>query len=154
MEKIITRKAVLEDLEILLGFEQGVITAERPFDVTINKGHVNYYDLKQMILSDDVEVIVAEIDSKIIACGYALIKKARPYLDHKIYTYLGFMYTDPDYRGRGMNQKIVEALEDWSTSKGIKEIRLTVYSDNIPAIKAYEKVGFKQHIVEMRMDRD
>jgi ribosomal protein S18 acetylase RimI-like enzyme len=61
------------------------------------------------------------------------------------------MYTDDQYRGMGINAKIVEALKSWSLERKFKEIRLTVYNDNLPAIKAYEKVGFKKHIIEMRL---
>jgi len=61
------------------------------------------------------------------------------------------MYTDPDYRGMGVNEAIVRALMDWSRSKKITELRLTVYHGNAPAIKAYEKAGFKGHILEMRV---
>jgi RimJ/RimL family protein N-acetyltransferase len=45
-------------------------------------------------------------------------------------------------------------LVQWSNTKGIHEIRLTVYNDNAPAIKAYGKVGFKKHILEMRVHVD
>jgi len=37
MEEIMIRKARLNDLEILLGFEQGVINAERPLDSTLKQ---------------------------------------------------------------------------------------------------------------------
>jgi GNAT superfamily N-acetyltransferase len=95
---------------------------------------------------------VIEADGIVIASGYALIKTARPYLNHEEYAYLGFMYTHPDYRGKGVNQLVVEELKKWASTKGMKEIRLTVYDDNIPAIKAYERVGFKKHIIEMRLN--
>lgn len=152
LSEVNIRKATLEDLPILLQFEQGIITAERPFDVTIKEDPVSYYDLKQMILDDNSCVIVAEVDGKVVSSGYAISKRARHYLNHTYYAYLGFMYTDPDYRGRGINALIVEELKKWSEEKGFKEIRLTVYSDNLPAIKAYEKVGFKKHIIEMRLE--
>ena len=150
-DQITIRSATLDDLPILLHFEQGIITAERPFDVTIKEDPVSYYDLKQMILDDNSCVIVAEVDSKVVSSGYAISKRARHYLNHEYYAYLGFMYTDPEYRGRGINALIVEELKKWSNLKGFQEIRLTVYSDNLPAIKAYEKMGFKKHIIEMRL---
>jgi len=154
MQQFAVRMATLADLNILLAFEQEIIRAERPFDETLDKDPISYYDLRQLILSNEAEVMVAEEDSKIIGSGYALIRDAKPYLDHKKYTYLGFMYTHNDYRGKGINKTIVDALVQWSKAKGIHEIRLTVYNDNLPAIRAYEKVGFKKHILEMRVNVD
>ncbi|KAB5486534.1 GNAT family N-acetyltransferase [Flagellimonas hadalis] len=151
-KKIGIRQATKEDLPTLLQFEQEIVKVERPFDITIKEGHVSYYDLAQMVQDPEAHVVVAEIDGKLVASGYAIPKKARHYLDHEWYAYLGFMYTDPEYRGLGINAKIVDELKQWSIQKGFKEIRLTVYSDNLPAIRAYEKVGFKKHIIEMRLE--
>jgi ribosomal protein S18 acetylase RimI-like enzyme len=124
---------------------------ERPFDVTIRKGAVSYYDIEAMIQDPQACIVVAEIEKKVVASGYAIPKKARHYLDHEYYAYLGFMYTDQQYRGKGVNAMIVDELKKWSESAGFKEIRLTVYNNNLSAIKAYEKVGFKKHIIEMRL---
>ena len=151
MDNIKIRTATLNDIDILLEFEQGVIKAERPFDVTLDADPITYYNLEELILSDDASLVVAEIEGKIIGSGYALIKPARHYLNHEFYSYLGFMFTLPEYRGKGVNTKIIERLKQWSDSKGLKEIRLTVYDENHGAISAYEKTGFKKHIIEMRL---
>ena len=153
MNEVIIRKARLSDLPVLLEFEQGVIKAERPFDPTLAEDPITYYDLGEMISSEDAEVVVAICKSQIVSSGYALVKKAKHYLDHEAYSYLGFMYTHPDFRGKGINSKILEVLKQWSEEKGLSEIRLTVYDENLPAIKAYEKYGFKKHLVEMRLPR-
>ena len=113
---------------------------------------ITYYNLEELIVSDDASLVVAEIEGEIIGSGYALIKPGMHYLNHEFYSYLGFMFTLPDYRGRGVNTKIIEKLKKWSHSKGLKEMRLTVYDENYNAIKAYEKVGFKKHIIEMRLE--
>lgn len=152
MKKFLVRTAAPNDLGVLLEFEQGIITAERPMDSTLAPDPISYYDIAELIHSDDAAVIVVEHDSKVIASGYAKKKKALDYLDHDYYSYLGFMYTDPEFRGMGVNKLIIDGLRDWSISKGLKEIRLTVYDDNLGAIKAYEKVGFKKHIIEMRIE--
>ena len=151
LPKVNIRTATLDDLPLLLNFEQEIIKAERPFDVTIKDGPISYYDIAAMIKDPKAHVVVAEVDDNIVASGYAITKKARHYLDHEFYAYLGFMYTDEDFRGMGINAQIVEELKNWSQQEGFKEIRLTVYNDNLPAIKAYEKVGFKKHIIEMRL---
>jgi len=152
LPKVNIRTATMDDLSVLLNFEQEIIKAERPFDVTIKEGPISYYDIGEMIEDPKSQVVVAEVEGKIVASGYAIPKKARHYLDHEYYAYLGFMYTDEDYRGLGINAMIVEELKKWSNQKGFKEIRLTVYDENLPAIKAYEKVGFKKHIIEMRLE--
>lgn len=152
LPKVNLRTATLEDLPVLLEFEQEIIKAERPFDVTIKERTISYYDIGEMIQDPKSHVVVAEADHKIVASGYAIPKKARPYLNHDLYAYLGFMYTDEDFRGMGINAQIVDELKRWSQQEGYKEIRLTVYNENLSAIKAYEKVGFKKHIIEMRLE--
>ena len=151
MHQMIIRKAHANDLEKLLEFEQGIITAERPFDPTLKAEKINYYDIEKMISALDVAVLVAEIGSEIVGSGYARIETAKPYLNHLNYAYLGFMYTVADHRGKGVNAKIIEALKKWCNLQNVFEMRLDVYNDNISAIKAYEKSGFKKHLINMRM---
>ncbi len=151
MKNLIVRKATLNDLDTLLVFEQGVITAERPFDPTLKTGHTYYYEIEKMITAPDVELVVVEFEKNIIGCGYARIENAKPYLQHAHHAYLGFMYVVPTHRGKGVNKMIIDTLVAWSVSQNITELRLDVYQDNGPAIKAYQKAGFTKHMVAMRM---
>lgn len=151
MKTITIRKAHPNDLEKLLEFEQGIITAERPFDPTLRAEKINYYDIEKMISALDVEVLVAEIGSEIVSSGYARIVTAKPYLNHLNYAYLGFMYTDANHRGKEINAKIIQALKEWCNLQNVFELRLDVYNDNISAIRAYKKSGFKKHLINMRM---
>jgi len=151
MENITIRRANLDDLDLLLAFEQAMIEAERPFDETIRSGNdVHYYDLEGLISSPDAEVLVAELDSEIIGSGYARLEKAESYLKQAKHSYLGFMYVVPEHRGKGVNKIIVEGLEDWSRSMGITEMQLEVYAEYIAARKAYEKSGYNELILTMR----
>ncbi len=148
----ITRKATLEDLPTLLKFEQGVIEAERPMDPTIKDGKINYYDIFEIITNENSVVFVVEINNEIVASGYAKIKSDRHYLKHKKQGYLGFMFVPKDHRGKGVNKLIIDALLTWCKERDIFEIRLDVYDVNSTAIKAYEKVGFKKHLINMRLN--
>ncbi|WP_298237753.1 GNAT family N-acetyltransferase [uncultured Algibacter sp.] len=148
----IVRIATLNDLPTLLSFEQGVIEAERPFDPTIKAGCITYYDISKLITNENSEVFVAEIDDEIVASGYAKIKPDRHYLKHAEQGYLGFMYVSEKHRGKQLNKLIIDALLHWCKNKNVFEIRLDVYQDNLPAIKAYEKTGFKKHMINMRLD--
>lgn len=144
------REATLADLPQLEAMEQGVIREERPFDPTIQQDPVRYYDLPHLIDDPDSMLLVAVSGRLLVSCGYASRRTPRHYLDHDAYAYLGFMYTLPEYRGRGLNGRIIERLKVWSLEQGLKEFRLTVYTGNEPAIRAYKKVGFTPHILEMR----
>src|SRR3569623_1858834 len=119
MEQIITRTATLADLNTLLEFEQRIIQTERPFDPTLKDGHINYYDIATMIQAPHIEVIVAELGSEIIGSGYARIEDSKVYLKHPKHVYLGFMYVKPEYRGKGVNKKVIAELQDWAVTQGI-----------------------------------
>lgn len=151
MNEIITRKAQPSDLETLLFFEQGIVAAERPFDPTLKEGEIHYYDLAKLIDDPDFAVIVAELNGEVIGSGYARAMQSKDYLKHDRHCYLGFMYVKPEYRGRGVNSKVLDALKQWTKSKGINELRLEVYNDNQPAVRAYEKAGFTPNLLEMRL---
>jgi len=146
------RKATLTDLPTLLEFEQGIINVERPMDPTLKDGNIFYYDISELITSSESDVFVVEIDNEIVASGYAKIKDDHHYLKHNKIGYLGFMFVPEKYRGKGLNKLIVDALLKWCKERDIFEIRLDVYDENPSAIRAYEKVGFKKHLINMRLD--
>ncbi len=157
---ITVRQATTADLPTLLRFEQGVISAERPMDPGIQEGPIHYYDLDKMLTSPDIHLIVAESNAEtgdganpatLIGSGYARIDPSRHYLKHTHHAYCGFMYVDPHYRGKGVNQLIIDALKTWAHTQGLTELRLDVYPANEAAIRAYEKAGFTPYLINMRM---
>jgi len=136
MGELKIRQATLEDLKTLYEFEQGIILAERPYDSTLDKDPINYYDLKELVLSDEAEVIVAVLRNNIIASAYAQIRVANDFLDHSHYAHLGFMFVRPEHRGNGINGEIILALEKWIKGRGVTEVRLQVYAENESALSA------------------
>ena len=144
------RPAKEEELGVLLEFEKGIIETERPFDITLKDGEIHYYDLLELIRSPDSEVMVAEIDGQLVGSAYVQIRKADSYLKHTHFAYLGFMYVKPAFRGKGINHSLLEALISWIKAKGISEIRLDVYYENIVAKNVYLKAGFKPIMLTMR----
>ncbi|HWD89077.1 MAG TPA: GNAT family N-acetyltransferase [Mucilaginibacter sp.] len=142
MNPIVIRTATLNDFDILLDFERGIMEFERPMDSTIKEDDAHYYDLATLIESADAEVVVAEQGGELIGSGYAHIIDSKSYLKHQRHAHLGFMYVKPDHRGKGVNQMIIDVLQRWALSKNINEFRLEVYHNNPSAIRAYEKAGF------------
>lgn len=154
---IIIRPAESDDLNTLLKFEQAIIEYERPMERNMMTSSFHYYDLSELMQLDNALIMVAEdltakSGSKLVGSGFIHIRKARHYLDHENHGYLGFMYVDPDYRGEGINQQIVSQLTKWAKSQQLDVLCLTVFSENQSAIKAYEKAGFYQNLIEMRLN--
>ena len=154
MSDIIIRTAKPADLNALLEFEQGIVSWERPFDDTLKEGEIHYYDLGAMIVADDVYVVVAESEGKLVGSGYARIEQGKSYQKFGQYAYLGCMYVLPEFRGRGVNAMVLDELMAWCRAGNITEIRLEVYHNNHIAIKAYEKAGFKPTLTWMRKGLD
>ena len=152
MKKFTSRTATIKDLPELKQFEQGIISAERPYDETLADDPISYYDLRELIESENAEVIVVLCDEVMVGSGYINIVPAKPYLKFTHYGHLGFMFTEPEFRGMGVNKMVMDKLVAWGKSKGLVELRLNVYSENPSAIKAYEKAGFEKLMINMRMD--
>ncbi len=152
-DSILIRDAVIDDLSQLLEFEQKLIAYERDFDPNLKAGKIHYYDIKKYILDPEIKVVVAEHEQLVIGSGYGLIKSSVSYKNPETFVYLGFMYVEEDFRGRGVNQAIIQSIFDWGKEKGHDEFQLDVYTENESALLAYAKSGFKPYLQKMRIKR-
>ncbi len=151
---IILRQANKLLLPIMERFHQALIVAERPFGDTLAPDPISYYNLEDLLDNEDAEVVVAEVEGKVIGMGYAKIVESKDYHTHTHHCHLGCMFVEEEYRGKGINKMVMDYLMAWSKSRGIHEIRLEVYAQNESAIRAYEKCGFFPNMVAMRMKID
>ena len=154
MAEISIRRAEARDIETLKRFQQGIVVAERPFDPTIRKGDVSYYDLGALIASPDAFVAIAEAGGAPIGCGFARRAKSRSFIDPPEYAYVGLMFVAPERRGRGVGALILARLQDWARDAGLSEMHLEVYPQNAAAVRAYQKAGFQPYMLEMRLPLD
>ena len=65
------------------------------------------------------------------------------YLNKEKYT-LFSVATPPAQQGRGLATTNLNLISNKLKTKGVDEIELHVYADNLPAIKLYNKIGFKE----------
>ncbi|MCC9063396.1 GNAT family N-acetyltransferase [Flavobacterium piscisymbiosum] len=150
MKNIAIRSAKNSDLPKLAKFLQVLVDAERPFDPTLKTGEIFYYDIQELILDQKTEVLVVDYNSEVIGCGYAQIREANEYEQHEVFGYLGFMFVDEEFRGKGISNLLLNDLKKWILNQGINEVRLQVYDENESAVRAYEKAGFKKLTTMMR----
>ncbi|RXM49914.1 MULTISPECIES: GNAT family N-acetyltransferase [unclassified Chryseobacterium] len=54
------------------------------------------------------------------------------------------MFTDPEFRKRGLGSSIVKELENWAKDLGYKKAVLETSKDLTNAISVYEKSGFQK----------
>lgn len=48
-----------------------------------------------------------------------------------------------NYRGQGIAQALMQSANDYFTASGVTRVRLEVRPDNLPAVKVYEKSGYR-----------
>ena len=113
---------------------------------------MQYYDIESLLKSEAARFVVAAAGAEIVACGFARIDAAKPYLRHAAHAYLGLMYVEPRHRGHAVNRAIIDELKQWCLARRVTELRLEVYHDNLAAIRAYEKAGFSKLLIEMRLE--
>lgn len=152
MSEISIRTAKLKDLETLLEFEQGVIEAEKPLDPFLANGDLFYYNIPELISNKNVHLVVATSNNELVGSGYLRIENSKHYHKNPKHGYIGFMYVKPIFRGKRISNKILDSLKNWAKEKELKELRLDVYSNNIGALKSYERFGFTKSLVNMRID--
>lgn len=70
------------------------------------------------------------------------------------YAVMGIMVGDPDWRGKGVATEVLNASVLWlANHRGIGEFVLDVKRENVAAIRAYEKAGFRiEHTDRIQYD--
>ena len=146
------RSANESDLEALLEFEQALIKHERPLDNTLKQTEpIYYYDLPALIASEDAKVLIAESNGEAVGCGFGKIEENKAKFKEKRHGYVGLIFVKEEARRRGIAEEIFEHLFKWFREKDVWETMLRVYPENTGAVKAYEKLGYKTGLIEMKM---
>lgn len=81
--------------------------------------------------------VVLYIDDQAVACG-AFKEFSEDIVEIKR------MYTDPEYRGKGLASRILKELEVWAKESGYKKCILETGIKQPEAIALYEKNGYKK----------
>ncbi|WP_047414595.1 GNAT family N-acetyltransferase [Cellulophaga sp. Hel_I_12] len=119
-------KAQLEDLESIIAIEQQIF----------NTDAYPAFVVRQLFDISGAYFLVAKEDDKVL--GYALggintnEKKA----------WILSLGVALEARGKGLGKQLTETLITVVKAEPIEEIALTVYPDNLAAIKIYKELGF------------
>lgn len=150
--EIKARPATIADAPAIRALEKELIVYERTLEPSLKPDeNLYYYDILSIIRdSENAILIVLEDDGAIIGCGFGEIRSNEHYYRQEKFGYIGLMSVTEQYRGQGLGGMIIQALLDFFKSKNIREVKLKVFSNNDPAIRAYEKMGFEGYFLEMK----
>jgi RimJ/RimL family protein N-acetyltransferase len=91
-------------------------------------------------------VYVAADDARLV--GWCDIRREEiPVYAHVGHLGMGLL---PDYRGRGVGERLIRATLDAARAAGFERIELTVYGRNTRAAALYRKVGFAHEGTRVR----
>lgn len=60
------------------------------------------------------------------------------------------VFIRPEYRGLHIGEGLIEMGCAWAKARGVETVKLAVVTTNTPAIRCYERIGFKRYGVEPR----
>lgn len=85
---------------------------------------------------------LARTNEGIVACVGAFLKSDLPfrYFDPPQYGFIGDVFTEPAYRGRGLATALNQEAIRWLRGKGVAMVRLLASEAGRPI---YEKLGFR-----------
>lgn len=62
------------------------------------------------------------------------------------------LFIDPNHRGQGLGEALMQAFEDWARAQGIQRLGLTVSARNQRARSFYERLGYADYDVVLEKE--
>jgi len=116
-----------------------------------NKKSLSLYKkfVAKRIRARNAAVFVAELNEKIIGHVIVFVDKLPPIYVHDKQGYIGEIFVEEKYRGKGVGCELLSAAQKWAKKKGLFSLGLMVCNKNEAAISAYCKFGFFEHHLKM-----
>ncbi|WP_394689082.1 GNAT family N-acetyltransferase [Hoeflea sp.] len=116
-------------------------------DLTVHLGETHLFGLTPEILEDygfgdkpAFEVRIAEIDGHL--AGLCLYFPTFSTLTGTPGFYVQDLYVNPDYRNRGIGEKLLAVLVTEAANLGCDHLKLSVHRNNQGAERFYDRLGF------------
>lgn len=102
----------------------------------------NYLLDVQALLQQDVDFLVAALESGFVGCGASRRMPAEPDTDGQPYGEIKRMYVEPAVRGQRIAEQVLSTLEARLIAAGLKLATLETGRDQHEAIRLYERCGY------------
>jgi ribosomal protein S18 acetylase RimI-like enzyme len=139
------RQASEEDLQRIVELSKKLGRDESNMDSMISPLPSEFQNPKWIlknIKGKSTVVFVAEVNGKIV--GYSLGWFGHPWAYKGKRGYICDCFVEKPYRRRGIGRALIKVMLDWFVKKGVECVEADVYSKNIPSLKLFKSLGFKE----------
>jgi GNAT superfamily N-acetyltransferase len=146
------RNAVIDDLDLIIGFIRALAAYERLADaVVLDRTLLGCHLFGERPMA---EVIIGEIDG--VARGFALFFHNFSTFEGRPGIYLEDLFVEPEARGSGLGKALLARLAQLAMERGCARLEWAVLDWNEPSIAFYKALGAKpmDEWTVFRMDGD
>lgn len=147
------RPAVINDIAAILALYRDLnreMAELQPF--YIRPAEEDREFLEAAVGSETEDILIAEEDGEVMGMAYIQFEQTPVYksiIPHR-YTYLMDFIVRESLRGNGVGKKLLEGVENWGRSRGSEYMELDVLSQNLNALRVYEKENFEESVRVLR----
>ena len=96
-------------------------------------------------LGSSETMVLAEVRGRLVGMsGMVRVPSRKAWHIGMVYS----VYVQPAWRGLGIGEALVSACLEWGREHGVRRAQLGVAVENTPAIRCYERCGFKVYGLE------
>jgi len=126
-----------------------------PFFTRRKDAHTNFKKfLRELIQSQDAQVLVAIYEGQVIAYSISQIQKHPPIYENEIYGFISDLSVDPAYQRKGIGEAMLHKMFDWFASCNIKRVELHVAAKNQIGYSFWKKHGFRDYVHILYVTRE
>lgn len=134
---LVIRQATLDDLAAIEALDCYSTSPLRNIPQDLQK----YFGSLDPSMHERNLIFLAEVDEA--PAGKAELVLASATLPSRV-GYIKRVVVHPDYRGQHIARRLMQAIIAFSREEGISFLDLHVFAQNLPAIRLYESLGFKE----------
>jgi len=129
--------------------EQSGVEVPRPQGSLPSKGDRERQaaEIRRLVTSEGCGVVLVAVQATGVLCGFAEVSVSHDPVAGALpgpVAWLKGWYVAPEFRGRGIGRRLLEAAEKWTASRGLKELASSLDQANEKGMQAYLAFGFKE----------
>jgi ribosomal protein S18 acetylase RimI-like enzyme len=143
----------IQELNLNL-FRKEFVEYDNSLNLSWTKGEIGTNYFARSVEHERACSLVARVDGEVVGYLVGWIKNRKnPCRTIGVQAELENMFVVKDFRNNGIGTALVQAFLKWAKSKGIRNIRVGVYSANDRARRFYQSLGFedKTSILEVNI---